>query len=105
MSNFFLKKLSPKKLFHRLILIFFIPLIVTQISAIFFFYERHWEKIVNRFANIASNEITFIVNELEKNRINNAKQIATNLNLYYMKKILKIQGILTLEFLKKKLKK
>ena len=67
MSNFLLKKLSPKKLFHRLILIFFIPLIVTQISAIFFFYERHWEKIVNRFANIASNEITFIVNELEKN--------------------------------------
>ena len=64
MSNFFLKKLSPKRLFHRLILIFLVPLIVTQISVIFFFYERHWEKIINRFANIAANEITLIVNEL-----------------------------------------
>ena len=81
MSNFFLKKLSPKRLFHRLILIFLIPLIVTQISTIYFFYERHWEKIINRFANIAANEITFIINELDKNRIDNAKKIAANLNL------------------------
>ena len=81
MSNFFLKKLSPKRLFHRLILIFLIPLIVTQISMIYFFYERHWEKIINRFANIAANEITFIINEIDKNRIDNAKKIATNLNL------------------------
>ena len=81
MSNLFLKKLSPKRLFHRLILIFLIQLIVTQISVIYFFYERHWEKIINRFANIAANEITFIINELEKNSIDNAKKIATNLNL------------------------
>ena len=86
MSNFFLKKLSPKRLFHRLILIFLIPLIVTQISTIYFFYERHWEKIINRFANIAANEITFIINELDKNRIDNAKKIATNLNLIIYEK-------------------
>ena len=72
---------------------------------IFFFYERHWEKIINRFANIAANEITFIVNELEKNRIDNAKQIATNLNLIIYEKNIEDQKILTLEFLKKRLKK
>ena len=81
MSNFFLKKLSPKRLFHRLILIFLIPLIITQISVVYFFYERHWEKITNRFANIAANKITTILNEIDKNKLNNAKQIAANLNL------------------------
>ena len=106
MSNFFLKKLSPKRLFHRLILIFLIPLIVTQISVIFFFYERHWEKITNRFANIAANEITFIVNELEKNRIDNAKQIATNLNLMIYEKNIENQKNTNLGvFEKKRLKK
>ena len=86
MSNFFLKKLSPKRLFHRLILIFLIPLIVTQISTIYFFYERHWEKIINRFTNIAANKIIFIINELDKNRIDNAKKIAANLNLIIYEK-------------------
>ena len=47
-------------------------------------------KIINRFANIAANEITFIVNELEKNRIDNAKQIATNLNLIIYEKNIEI---------------
>ena len=67
MSNLFFKKLSPKKLFHRLILIFFIPLIITQLSVVFFFYERHWDKILNRFANIAANQITVILNEYQVN--------------------------------------
>ena len=104
MSNFFLKKLSPKKLFHRLILIFLIPLIVTQIAVIFFFYERHWEKIINRFANIAANEITFIVNELEKNRIDNAKQIATNLNLIVYERNIEEQKNTSVGVFEKKIK-
>ena len=41
MSNFFLRNYHLKGCFHRLILIFLIPLIVTQISVIYFFYERH----------------------------------------------------------------
>ena len=104
MSNFFLKKLSPKKLFHRLILIFLIPLLVTQIAVIFFFYERHWEKIINRFANIAANEITFIVNELEKNRIDNAKQIATNLNLIVYERNIEEQKNTSVGVFEKKIK-
>ncbi|MEL0124265.1 MAG: HAMP domain-containing sensor histidine kinase [Alphaproteobacteria bacterium] len=104
MSNFFLKKLSPKRLFHRLILIFLVPLIVTQISVIFFFYERHWEKIINRFANIAANEITLMVNELEKNRVDNAKQIATNLNLILYEKNIEGQKIKNFGVFEKKIK-
>lgn len=104
MSKFFLKKLSPKKLFHRLILIFLIPLIITQISTIYFFYERHWEKIINRFANIAANEITIILNELDKNRINNAKLIASNLNLVIYENNIEIQKNARLGFFERKIK-
>ena len=104
MSNFFLKKLSPKRLFHRLILIFLIPLIVTQISTIYFFYERHWEKIINRFANIAANEITIILNELDKNRINNAKLIASNLNLVIYENNIEIQKNARIGFFERKIK-
>ena len=64
-SNFFLKKLSPKRLFHRLILIFLIPLIVTQISTIYFFYERHWDDVGRRLALALGGQISFII----KNKI------------------------------------
>ncbi len=85
MSNLFFKKLSPKKLFHRLILIFFIPLIITQLSVVFFFYERHWDKILNRFANIAANQITVILNEYQVNGWNKANELAYKLNLVLYK--------------------
>ena len=57
-----LKEFLPKKILPRLLLIFFIPLILTQVLAIYFFYEKHWEKVTTRFSNIASNNMaTFIV--------------------------------------------
>ena len=65
MSNFFLKKLYLKSYFMINFNIFNSTYCHTNICD-FLFYERHWEKIINRFANIAANEITFIVNELEK---------------------------------------
>ena len=81
MNNFFLKKLLPKKLLHRLLLIFLVPLIITQASVVFFFYERHWEKIIDRFSNIAANKISVILYEYKKGGIIEAKKIAEKLNL------------------------
>ncbi len=81
MNNFFLKKLLPKKLLHRLLLIFLVPLIITQASVVFFFYERHWEKIIDRFSNIAANKISVILHEYEMGGIIEAKKIAEKLNL------------------------
>ena len=54
------KDLLPKGLLPRLLLIFLVPLIIIQCSVIFFFYDRHWEKIINRFSNIAGNNINLI---------------------------------------------
>ena len=56
-----IKTKLPKKILGRFIIIFFVPLICIQILAIFLFYDRHWEKITTRFANIASNQVNLIV--------------------------------------------
>ena len=81
MNKKFFKKFLPKKLLPRLLLIFLIPLIIIQCSVIFFFYDRHWDKIVNRFSNIASNKINLIINTYKKTNFDNAKNIATTLNI------------------------
>ena len=54
------KDLLPRRLLPRLLLIFLVPLIIIQCSVIFFFYDRHWEKIINRFSNIAGNNLNLI---------------------------------------------
>ncbi len=75
-----IKKLLPKKILGRFIIIFFVPLICIQILAIFLFYDRHWEKITTRFANIASNQINLIVsNFLDTSVID--EQLSKSLNI------------------------
>ena len=71
------KKILPKSLLPRLLIIFFVPLIGIQCLAIFLFYDRHWEKITTRFANIASNQINLIIDDFEKNNSINKKMLGT----------------------------
>ncbi len=77
----YLKKILPRKLLPRLLMIFLIPLISVQCSVVFFFYERHWEKIINRFSNIASNNINLLVDQYNNYGLKEAKLIATKLNI------------------------
>jgi len=56
-------------LLPRLLLIFLVPLIIIQCSVIFFFYDRHWEKIINRFSNIAGNNINLLKDFYIKNSL------------------------------------
>ncbi len=81
MNKSYIKKFLPKRLLPRLLLIFLVPLIIIQGSVIFFFYDRHWEKIVNRFSNIASNKINLITNQYEKNNFEKARILASELNI------------------------
>ena len=76
-----LKDLLPKGLLPRLLLIFLVPLIIIQCSVIFFFYDRHWEKIITRFSNIAINQINLIKNEYKINGLERAKEVANKLNI------------------------
>ena len=70
-------KILPKSLLPRLLIIFFVPLISIQCLAIFLFYDRHWEKITTRFANIASNQVNLIIDDFEKNNSVNEKMLGT----------------------------
>ena len=72
-----IKKILPKSLLPRLLIIFFVPLISIQCLAIFLFYDRHWEKITTRFANIASNQVNLIIDDFEKNNTVNDKMLGT----------------------------
>ena len=72
-----IKKILPKSLLPRLLIIFFVPLISIQCIAIFLFYDRHWEKITTRFANIASNQVNLIIDDFEKNNSVNEKMLGT----------------------------
>ena len=76
-----IKNLLPKRILPRLLLIFFFPLFLTQILAIYFFYEKHWEKITTRFSNIAGNQIALIIKEYRANGDSNATKIANDLNI------------------------
>ena len=76
-----IKYFLPKSILPRLLIIFFFPLFLTQILAIYFFYEKHWEKITTRFSNIAGNQIALIIKEYKINGENNAIKIANDLNI------------------------
>ncbi len=101
--NKVLKKYLPKKILPRLLLIFLLPLIFTQCLLVFFFYDRHWEKIITRFSNIAINQINLIKNEYKINGIERAKKVANKLNIELLivkeKEIIKEKNT----FLKKKI--
>ena len=77
----FIKDLLPRRLLPRLLLIFLVPLIIIQCSVIFFFYDRHWEKIINRFSNIAGNNINLLADFYSKNSLEDTKKIAQTLNI------------------------
>ena len=83
--NKFFKKFTPKKILPRLLLIFLLPLILTQSLLIFLFYDRHWEKIITRFSNIASNQIDFLISEDKDKGYLEAKNSATKLNLKFLR--------------------
>ena len=76
-----LKKILPKKILPRLLTIFFVPLLCTQILGIYLFYEKHYEKITTRFSNIASNQINFIVDEYKNHGHKSINKLAKSLNI------------------------
>ena len=81
--NRVIKKFLPRKILPRLLLIFLLPLIFTQCLLVFFFYDRHWEKIITRFSNIASKQKNLNIFEFDTNGEEKAKEIAVKLNIEF----------------------
>ena len=56
-----IKRMLPKTLFGRAILIIIMPLILLQVISAFIFYERHWSWVSRQLTNSAVSEIATII--------------------------------------------
>ena len=63
------KKISPKSLLTRFILIILIPLILLQVVASLVFFDNHWRSISRRLANDITGEVNILIHMLEEFRI------------------------------------
>lgn len=60
-----LKKLMPRTIFGRSLLILILPVIILQAITTYIFFDRHWEKMTSRLAFAVSGEIAIIAEVLE----------------------------------------
>ena len=49
-----------------------------------FFYDRHWDKIITRFVNIASNQVGLLMSDYNLNGLISAQKNAVKLNLKFL---------------------
>jgi two-component system osmolarity sensor histidine kinase EnvZ len=63
-----LKRLLPRSLFGRTLLIFVVPTFIMLAAATYVFFDRHWYTVTQRMTHALSGDIAFIVELLEKSK-------------------------------------
>ncbi|MBY0429459.1 MAG: HAMP domain-containing protein, partial [Alphaproteobacteria bacterium] len=80
-----LKRVLPRGLYGRALLIMVVPVILSQALAIYVFYERHWQTVANRLAFALAGEIAVLSERMEQEDprqvIDNVKE-SVDKNLY-----------------------
>lgn len=61
-----LKKILPRTLFGRSLLILVIPVLLIQLITTFVFFDRHWNKMTDRLAFAVAGEIAIIADQIEQ---------------------------------------
>lgn len=61
----FFKRFLPTSLFGRSLLILITPLLLVQIVTTFMFFDRHWEKMMQRLSFAVAGEIAFLADLIE----------------------------------------
>lgn len=79
----YLQRFLPKSLFYRFILIIILPVIISQLVVIYAFYERHWFNVNAYMARQNAREVKLLVKAVKLNNLEQASEIANNLNLSY----------------------
>ncbi|MEC9346732.1 MAG: ATP-binding protein [Pseudomonadota bacterium] len=59
-----LRRLLPKRLFPRALMIIVLPMVILQAIVAWFFYERHWRSVSAHMASGVSGEIALIIDSL-----------------------------------------
>ncbi|MEL0019005.1 MAG: hypothetical protein VW709_03970, partial [Rickettsiales bacterium] len=59
-----IKRILPKSLFGRSLMIIITPLILLQVVSSWVFFDRHWDTITRRLASSIAGDIAWILEEL-----------------------------------------
>jgi two-component system osmolarity sensor histidine kinase EnvZ len=60
-----IKRILPRTMFGRSLLLIVVPLVVVQIVSAWVFYARHWETVSRRFASDVAGDIALVVEGLQ----------------------------------------
>lgn len=60
-----LKRLLPRSLFARVLLILLLPVVLAQLVATYIFFDRHWESLTNRLAYGVAGDVALAVATLQ----------------------------------------
>lgn len=60
-----LKKLAPRSLYYRFLLIAIVPILLVLAVATYMFYERHWKSINRNLSSVLVGEVALITREFE----------------------------------------
>lgn len=61
-----IKRLLPRTLFGRSLMIIITPVLLMQVAAAFYFYDRHWDIMTQRLSDGVAGEIALIIEELQR---------------------------------------
>lgn len=75
MNSSLFKRILPKSLLGRSLLIIVMPLIILQIVSAYIFFENHWSRVGLRLSRTVAGDIAFIVRLLEEASPNEYQQI------------------------------
>ena len=64
--GFRIKRLLPRSLFGRTLLIFIVPTFIMLAAATYVFFDRHWYTVTQRMTHALSGDIGFVVDLLQK---------------------------------------
>src|ERR1700722_19777996 len=73
------KRILPRSLFGRTLLIIVVPTLLTLAAATFVFFDRHWTTVTNRLAYAVAGDVAVVVDLLQKS--SNPESTAAVVNL------------------------
>ncbi|MFK7838958.1 MAG: ATP-binding protein [Bdellovibrionales bacterium] len=87
-----LKRVLPRSLFGRSLLILVIPVVLIQVVTTLFFIDRHWTKVTGRLSNAVAGEIAMIAHAFENGMSVEREQVVVedvkrhlNFDIYFNK--------------------
>lgn len=63
-----LRRILPRTLLARSLMILITPILLIQILSVYIFYERHWDNMTERLAYAVAGELSIMADEIERGR-------------------------------------